>query len=549
MFHEEHVPLKSLDNIDLRIGLIYPDYYENLILSMGFQILYQMLNDRDDCYCERIVFPHTKSIETNTSLKDFDILSFTVHHNDAYFRMLDMLKKEDIPLLRDERTCDDPLIIAGGPILTANPTPLNDFIDIFCIGEGEDILDNLIDTYKRFETPREHLEEFLKIKGLYLPQFNNPTDIVLIENMDDKFHVYNPVVVKDENDEIVNTIHLDVLRGCSHGCRFCMAGYLYKPSRETSFEKLMEIAEESRKNSGINTVYLVGPDLADHPRFFELLDTLHERNFNIGFPSMRLEKISREMLELLKDSGADRFELAPESIYKIRKSMNKDFSDETVDYVMKTAFEAGLGLKFLFMIGFPNETKKDIVDLAKYVKSILKTRDSYDENLEVDFRVSPVVPKPHTPFQWEPYDMDMINSKINIFLDELNDLNLDFVGKTMLGTTYANYSINVRFDFNSNEDCLKDYILSCAGSEIGKFIMNRSLDAPVCEWEKYFPKYEIGDELPWDPIDLGYRKSFLRREHEKIFKNELTPWCEINPCYNCKDNCIKNEFSDLISEK
>ena len=194
------------------------------------------------------------------------------------------------------------------------------------------------------------------------------------------------------------------------------------------------------------------------------------------------------------------------------------------------------------MIGFPNETEEDIRDLAKYIKSILKTRDKYDKNLEVDFRISPVVPKPHTPFQWEPLDIDIINYKIDVFLDELSDLDLDFIGKTMFGLSYINYSINARFDFNSNEDCIKDYILSCGGSEVGELIMNKSYDSPLSEWENYFPRYEIGDELPWDGINLGYRDSFIPREHRKMLKAKITQWCGESPCYNCKDNCDDNPF-------
>ena len=542
MYHEDNITLKPLDEVDIRIGAIYPDHYENSLLSLGYGLIYHMLNDRDDCYCERIVYPNVESIETATPLKEFDILSFTVHHAEEYFNMMDMLRRADIPILRKDRTSDDPLIIAGGPIVTANPLPISRFIDIICIGEGECILDDVMDTFRKFDNPKDHLEEFLKIKGLYIPEFNNHTDVALIDDMDGKFHITSPFAVRDENGVIVNTIHLDVLRGCSHGCRFCMAGFVYKPSRETSFERLIEIAEKSRQNSGIDAVYFVGPDLADHSKFFELIDELHERNFTVGFPSMRLEKISRKMLQLLKDSGADRFDLAPESIYRIRRSLNKDFSDETVDNVMRNAFEIGLNLKFLFLMGFPHETEEDVISLARYVKSILKTRDSFDENLEVDFRVSPVVPKPHTPLQWEPFDMDAIESKIDIFLRELEDLDLEFVGKTMLGTTYTNYSINVRLDFNSNEDCYRDYVLSCGGDDVGELIMNSSLDSPISEWEDYYPAYKPGDELPWDCIDLGYRKSFLEREHRKMFKNVLTPWCGESPCYNCKDNCPDNDF-------
>lgn len=542
MLYEENITLKSLEDIDIRVGLIYPDVYENVTLSTGFELLYHMLNDRNDCYCERFIYPHTKSLETKSSLKEFDILSFTIHHTEAYFKIIEILKKADIPILRENRTNDDPLIIIGGPITTSNPAPLSKFIDIFCIGEGECILNKLIDTYKKFENPKEHLEEFIDIQGVYIPKFNNHTKIALIDNMDEKFHNTNPIIVKNEDNEIVNTIRLDVLRGCSHGCRFCMAGYLYKPSRETSLEKLIEIAEVARENTGISSVYLVGPDIADHSRFLELIDELNKRNFNVGLPSTRIEKISRKMLQNLKDSGTDHFDIAPESIYKIRRSLNKDFDDEKIDYVMKTAFDIGLNLKFLFLIGFPQETNEDIVDLTKYIKSIIKTRDDFDKNIELDFRVSPVVPKPNTTLQWQHFDIDTINSKIDIFLDELKDLNLECIGDTMMGLTYTNYSINLRFDFNSNEDCFKDYILSCGNSELGNLIMNGSFNSPLSQWEQYAPKYDFDDELPWDCIDLGYRKGFIKAEYKRMLKNKLTLWCGENKCYNCKDNCFENDF-------
>lgn len=501
-----------------------------------------MLNDRDDCFCERIVFPYTKSIETNSSLKEFDILSFTIHDTKGYFRMVDFLKKANIPILHENREDNDPLIIVGGPCVTANPRPIERFVDVCFIGECEDTLMLFLDSYKKFENPKEHLEQFLDIEGLYLPKFRNSTTISIINNLDDKFHVLKPFTVRNENDEIVNSINLDVLRGCSHGCRFCMSGFLYKPSRETSIDKIIQVAEASRKYSGINRVFLVGADLSDYSRFDELIENLHSRNFNVNLPSLRLEKITRKHLLLFKNSGLNRFDIAPESIYKIRKSVNKDVSDEIIQNVMEIALDVGLNLKFLFLIGFPNETNEDIVDLAKYIKMILKTRDNFDKNLEVDFRVSPIIPKPHTPFQWEPFDLDIINSKINLFLDELSDLNLSCLGNMETGLSYINYSINVRFDFNSNDFCFKDYILSCGGSEVGDLIENKNYDSHLSEWNPYYPSYEVGDELPWDFIDLGYKDSFIPREHKKMLKNKITPWCGEFPCYNCKSNCEKNIF-------
>ena len=542
MLYEENAVLKSLDDIDIRVGAIFPDVYENSILSLGFNIVYHLLNDKNDVFCERITFPNTKSIETNTPLNKFDILSYTIHHSGCYFRVVDILKKVKIPILSENRTSDDPLIIAGGPAVTANPMPIEKFIDIFCIGEGENLLNEFIDTFKKFENPRMHLEEFLEIEGVYIPKFKNNTNIALIEDMDKKFHIYKPITVKDENNKIYNDIRLDVLRGCSHGCRFCVSGYLYKPARKTSFDKLIEICEASRENSGINNVYLIGPDLSDHPQIFEIIKTLHEKNFNVDVSSMRIEKITKEFLEIIKNAGLERFDIAPESIYRIRKSLNKDVSDELIQNTIEMILGVGLNIGFLMMFGFPNETNEDILDLAKFIKSILKTRDSINKNLRVEFKLSPLIPKPHTPFQWESFDIDAINSKINILMGELIDLNLSSIGRTFAGHTYLNDNINLRIDFNSIGHCYKEYILSCGGSDLGYFIANKDYTTPIHEWEEYFPKYEIGDELPWDCINLGYKDLFLKKEYKMMFKNEITPWCGEFPCYNCKDNCLDNPF-------
>ena len=175
------------------------------------------------------------------------------------------------------------------------------------------------------------------------------------------------------------------------------------------------------------------------------------------------------------------------------------------------------------MFGFPNETEEDVIDLAKFIKHILKTRDRFNKNLYVDFKISPAIPGPHTPLQWEPFDINKINYKIGIFMEELSDLNLEYAGSTELGVNYLNYDINVRIDFNSNDGCLKEYVLFCGNDETGEFIMNNDFNAPISEWEKYLPIYNIGDELPWDYIDLGYRDSFIPREYKKMLKFKTTP--------------------------
>ncbi len=202
-------------------------------------------------------FQMFESIETNTNLMEFDMLSFSIYHTFNYFKVVDMLKKAEVPVLRHDRTNEDPLIIAGGPMVAANPMPISDFIDIFFIGDGEYILNDFLDLYKKFENPREHLEEFAKIRGLYIPKLNNRTEIALVEDMDKKYHTTKPIIVGDNEKNRINWTRLEVTRGCGRGCRFCMSDYLFRPLRENSVKKLVEIVKKHVKTQdSVKSFYL-----------------------------------------------------------------------------------------------------------------------------------------------------------------------------------------------------------------------------------------------------------------------------------------------------
>ncbi|MCI6930016.1 MAG: radical SAM protein, partial [Methanobrevibacter boviskoreani] len=179
MIYEENIVQKKIQNIDIRFGLVYPNVYKIAMSSLGYQIIYNLLNDRDDCFCERIIFPNTRSIETNSPSSDFNILSFTIQFEEDYFNLVKILKESNIPLRREDRTDKDPLIIAGGPTVTANPMPIADFVDIFIIGEGENVLSEFLDLYREIPNPHENLDKFLDIESLYIPKFNNKTEISL----------------------------------------------------------------------------------------------------------------------------------------------------------------------------------------------------------------------------------------------------------------------------------------------------------------------------------------------------------------------------------
>ena len=221
MIYEKNTFIKNHKQVDIRFGLAYPNVYQTAMSSLGYNILYNQINEREDTWCERIIYPNSKSLESNTPSKYFDILSFTLQFEEDYVNVLDILQKSDIPLKREERTSEDPLIIAGGPCPTANPMPLSDYIDLFIIGEGENTLNCLLD---RFLTSKKELKDYLDIPGIYIPEYNNKTKIDIIDDMNEAYHITQPVVSRsdEENYQTVfnNTIMLNVSRGCTRGCRF-----------------------------------------------------------------------------------------------------------------------------------------------------------------------------------------------------------------------------------------------------------------------------------------------------------------------------------------
>ncbi|OWT32520.1 radical SAM protein [Methanobrevibacter sp. 87.7] len=519
MLYEENIVQKKLKNIKIRFGLIYPNIYKVAMSSLGYQILYNLINEINDTWCERIIYPKTRSIESNSPAKDFNILSFTIQFEEDYFNLVKMLAASDIPLYSKNRTSKDPLIIAGGPCVTANPMPLSPFIDMFIIGEGEMVLNDLIDIYRNLDNPREQLEEFLELDGIYIPKFNNKTDIVLVENMDKAYHIKYPIVIHTDNEDYKpvfgNGILLNVSRGCSRGCRFCMSGYLYRPKRESSLEKLIEISEIARKNSNLNRVTLIAPSVSDYSNINELTEELYKRGFEISTPSMRIETITEESLKSLKKSGQKTLTIAPESIYKLRRSINKDISDEKIEKICDLAIKIGFNLKLYFIIGFPNETNEDLKELAKYIKKIDSKKR---KGISIKFSINPLIPKAQTPLQWEEYNIKSIKSKIRYLKRQLK-------------------GINVKFD--SAKIGLKQYVLSCGDeniSELLEYSIQNKINTNT--WKKYIPHYNINDELPWSNIDLGYNDNFLKEEREKMKNNEIIPWCDENKCYNCKYNCL-----------
>ena len=557
MFREKNIIIKNPLKADIRFGLVYPNVYKTAMSSLGYQILYNYVNEREDSYCERIIYPSVRSLETNSPLADFDIISFSLQYEQDYFNVLEILRNADIPLRREDRTSEHPLIIAGGPCASSNPLPLSDFIDVFVIGEAEAVLYDFLDLYLESDIKNKRdLSPFLNMQGLYVSQFDNNAKIILLNDMNDAYHLTYPIVTETDDKDFIpafsNSILLNVSRACSRGCRFCMSSYMYRPLRETDLENLLSIAEEARSNTGLNKISLIGAAVSDYSKINELTETLREKGFQVSTPSMRIESITKETLVALKSSGLKTLTIAPESIYSLRRRINKDITDEDVFRVINDAIELGFNIKLYFLIGLPYETQDDIEELASLMKQIDSMKYNIDSNsqssiklndissksmsnsssknsddfsrkksasskkkskVSISFSVNPVIPKPHTPLQWESYDMKEIKSKIR------------YLKKNLKG-------LDIKFD--SAKMGLIQYVLSCGNREIGDLI-ERSLNEKISikEWAQNAPNYEFGDELPWDSIDVSVSKDFLISEYEKIKTSEQTPWCEDGPCYNC----------------
>jgi radical SAM superfamily enzyme YgiQ (UPF0313 family) len=289
-----------------------------------------------------------------------------------------------------------------------------------------------------------------------------------------------------------------------------MAGCLYRPRREVSLEKLLETAEKGRKATGLNKIALIGAAVSDHSRIEELCHILLERGFQVTTPSLRIESLSTNLLESLKQSGLRTITIAPESTWQLRKVSNKPITDDDIRNAIETAFNLALNVKLYFLVGLPTETLEDLEDLVNLVKDL---KNIAERKKSIRISVNPFIPKSHTPFQWAGFKLEDIKSKLRYLKKHIK---------------------NRHFKAESPKNSLIQYVLSMGDSNLGDIIEKSSLGKiPLNDWKKIAPHWDLESSLPWEDVNVGISDEFLKKEYEKALEGFLTPWCETFGCYNC----------------
>ncbi len=588
MGNEYNMVEKDIDDINIRFAFAFPDVYEVGMSHLGLKILYHIMNERGDTYCERVFAPWVDmeeemrktgiklfALETKDELLKFDIVGFTLQYEMSYSNILNMLDLAGIPFESRDRQDDRyPLIIGGGPCVY-NAEPLADFFDLFVIGEGEEVIHELLDLYGECKKKGVNKFDFLRyaaqIPGIYVPMFYDVhyRDDNTIASIQMKYPFVPPKIqkriIKDldnayyPTDMIVpfmDIVHdravLEIFRGCTRGCRFCQAGMLYRPVRERSKDRLEDLAKKIIDSTGYNELSLSSLSTSDYSQLEDLIKDLMENfeedRISLALPSLRIDSFSKEFVEEVYKVRRTGLTFAPEAgTQRLRDVINKGVTEEDLSRSVATAFELGwTNIKLYFMIGLPTETFQDLLGISTLARKVVDSFYEYrpsniNKNPTVTISTSSFVPKPFTPFQWVGQDSIAQFEEKQEFLQhhlrikhvryDWHDPRLSFLE-----------AIFARGDRRLGKVLIRAWELGCkfdGWAEQFKFDMWQQAFKD-CNIDTYFYANRVREQdeiLPWDHIDAGVSKAYLWREYERALAGELTHDCR-EGCTGCGINAV-----------
>ncbi len=587
--------IKNPDEIALRYAFCFPDTYEIGMSHLGMKILYGLINERSDAWCERVFAPDTDmeeqmrknnvplfALESGDYIRDFDIIGFTLQYELCYTNVLNMLELAGIPLFAKDRTSLSPIICAGGPC-ACNIEPMADFFDIVFLGDGEESTNEVLDILNECKENGLSKNDFLlkakDVKGIYVPSFyevsyNSDNTIKEVVAKNGASEKVKKSVVSDLNTmyspdkfvvPFIQIVHdravEEIFRGCIRGCRFCQAGFIYRPIREKSVETINAHAKALIKNTGYDELSLCSLSTSDHSDVNNMLSTLidwtAESKINLSLPSLRVDNFSDELVEKLKLVRRSGLTFAPEAgTQRMRDVINKNITEEEVLNTCTKAFDNGwTSVKLYFMMGLPTETLEDIEGIAdlgmKVVHAFYKNPNRQKgTGIQVSISCSSFIPKPFTPFQWEPEDtMENLEIKQEHLLKSIPS-------KKIKVSYHATPTSMLEGVFARGDRRLSAVIYSAfkKGCKFDSWDNHFNYDA----WKEAFEENGIDplfytqrrrpfDEvLPWDHFDYGVSRKFLEKENIKAHNNETTPHCRIK-CAGCGANLINGGKCDARS--
>ena len=578
---------KDPSKVAVRFAMCFPDVYEIGMSHLGIQILYDMFNRRDDVYCERVYSPWMDldpimreqkiplfAVESQDPIKNFDFLGITIQYEMCYTNILQVLELSQIPLHAEDRTEEDPIVIGGGPC-TYNPEPIAPFFDLFYMGEGEVVYFDLIDRYKEIKarggSRKEFLEQAAQIPGIYVPGFydvtykedgtieamtpNNPhapqtVSKQLVMDMSDTWYPEKPVVpyLRATQDRVV----LEIMRGCIRGCRFCQAGMVYRPVRERSLEELKRLARTMLKSTGHEEISLSSLSSSDYTKLEGivnfLIDEFDGKGVNVSLPSLRIDAFSLDVMSKVQDVKKSSLTFAPEAgSQRLRNVINKGLTEENILNGSAEAFKGGWNrVKLYFMLGLPTETVEDMQGIAELSEKVAEVyydtvpKEQRHGKVQVTASTSFFVPKPFTPFQWAP----MCTKEQ--FLERASIVNHRM--KEMLNKK------SLRYNWHEADVTVLEGVLARGDRRVAAVIEEAYRKGAIYDsWSEYFNndiwmkafetcgvdidfyttrERSLDEVFPWDFIDAGVTKDFLKREWANAQAETVTPNCRMR-CSGC----------------